>query len=240
MKAIIVAGGRGERLRPITVTKPKPMVEVAGKPILLHTVELLRSAGITEFIFALCYLPDVVKNYFGDGSKFGVSIEYTLEDPSHPLGTAGAIKASEQYINNTFIVTYADILRELDVEKMIKLHKDSQAFATMNVYKRFGKDPKSLVKFDRENKVSTFIERPTEEENKENFVWCNGSFYIFEPQIYEYIPDNSHCDFGKEIFPKLISDNKPVYAFPSEGFFIDIGTKEKLQKAEEAFKTISS
>lgn len=240
MKALIVAGGRGERLRPLTDTKPKPMVEVAGKPILLHTVELLRKAGITEFIFALCYLPEVVKDYFGDGSKFGVSIEYTLEDPSFPLGTAGAIKASQQYIADTFIVTYADILRELDVKKMIKLHKDSLAFATINVYKRFGKDPKSLVRFDEKKKIEEFIERPSPDEIKENFVWCNGSLYIFEPEIFNYISENSHSDFGKDIFPHLLQENKPVYAFQTAGFFIDIGTKEKLQKAEEAFKTISS
>lgn len=237
MKAIIVAGGRGERLRPLTDSKPKPMVEVAGKPILLHTVELLKHAGITEFIFALCYLPEVVKNYFGDGSKYGVSIEYTLEDPSVPLGTAGAIKASQQYIDDSFVVTYADILRELDVKQMIKLHNDTHAFATLNVYKRFGKDPKSLVQFDDNNKIENFIERPSPEQIPEDFVWCNGSLYIFEPEIFSYIAKDSHSDFGSEIFPKLVSDNKPVFVFPTEGFFLDIGTKEKLQKAEEAYKT---
>src|SRR3989344_1376598 len=112
MKAIIIAGGRGERLRPLTDNIPKPLVEVNGKPILLHTLELLKSHGITEFIIALCYLPERVVSYFGDGSKFGVHITYTYEDQLKPLGNAGAITLSQKYIKETFIVTYADIVRK--------------------------------------------------------------------------------------------------------------------------------
>lgn len=233
MKAIIVAGGKGERLRPITNTIPKPMVSVAGKPLLLHTVELLKQAGITEFIFALCYLPHVIQNYFEDGSKFGISIEYTFEDSSNPLGTAGAIKEAQKYIDDTFIVTYADILRELDIVKMVKLHNYYSAFATLNVYKREGKYPKSMVKFDNNKTILEFVERPRIEQIKEDFVWANGSFYIFEKEIFDYIPANSDIDFGKHIFPTLLEQKKKVLAFPTEDLFIDIGTKEKMQKAEK-------
>lgn len=233
MKAIIVAGGRGERLRPITNSIPKPMVQVGGKPILLHTVELLKKAGIREFILALCYLPEVITSYFGDGSQFGISIQYTFEDVSRPLGTAGAIKEAEQFIDGTFIVTYADIIRELDVHELVQLHNNKKAFGTINVYKRFGKDPKSMVLFDDSYKIENFIERPSEELLKEDFVWANGSFYVFEKEIFDYIPSNTDIDFGKNIFPQLIGDKKPLFAFPSEGYFIDIGTKEKLEKAEQ-------
>ena len=235
MKAIIVAGGRGERLRPLTDNKPKPMVEVAGKPILLHTVELLKDAGIKEYIFALCYLPDVVKDFFGDGKKFGISIKYTLEDPEKPLGTAGAIKASEEHIDDSFIVTYADILRDLNVKKMIAQHKDTNAFTTINAYRRKGREAKSLIHFEEDRHVTHFIERPKPDELREDVIWSNGSFYIFEPEIFAEIPAEIDCDFGKTIFPDLIEKKKAVYAFPSQGFFIDIGTKEKLEKAEEYF-----
>lgn len=235
MQAIIVAGGRGERLRPLTNFKPKPMVEVAGKPILLHTLELLKAAGITEFIFALCYLPEVIKSYFGDGTQFGVSIEYTLEDPAHPLGTAGAIVPARENIRDTFIVTYADILRELDVAKMIKAHKQAHALATINVYKRYGAQPKSKVIFDNSYKIEQFIERPSETLDDKGFVWCNGSFYIFEPAVFDSIPKSGHADFGTDIFPALLKQEKPIYAFPSEGKFIDIGTKEKLDQATLLF-----
>jgi NDP-sugar pyrophosphorylase family protein len=235
MKAIIVAGGRGERLRPITDTKPKPIVEVAGKPILLHTVELLKQAGIHEFIFALCYLPNVVKEYFGDGSKFGITITYTLEDPNKPLGTAGAIKESRPFITDSFIVTYADILRELDVRDMIKQHNEKKAFTTIHAYFRKGVDPKSMIIFEKDNKIKQFIKRPSPKDITDEGVWCNGSFYIFEPEIFDYIPKESHSDFGRDIFPAILSKKKSLYAYPTTGFFIDIGTKEKLQKAEESF-----
>jgi mannose-1-phosphate guanylyltransferase/phosphomannomutase len=129
--AIIVAGGQGTRLRPLTDTKPKPMVEVAGKPILEHTLNLFKKHGVTDFIFALCYLPQVIIDYFGDGSRFGVSIKYTFEDPNQPLGTAGAILASQGEISSTFIVTYADVLRDLDVKGMINQHLQSGSVATL-------------------------------------------------------------------------------------------------------------
>ncbi len=232
MQAIIVAGGRGERLRPITNTIPKPMVSVAGKPILIHTLDVLRNAGITDYIFALCYLPHVITDYFGDGSKFGVTIRYTFEDPASPLGTAGAIKESEKYIDSDdVIVTYADIIRELDVKEMISFHKEKKAFGTLNVYKRFGKDPKSMVLFDREKKIEEFVERPSQELIQEDFVWSNGSFYIFKKEVFSFIPSDKAYDFGKHVFPELLEQKKLLFAFPSEGFFIDIGTKEKLAKA---------
>jgi len=235
IQAIIVAGGRGKRLRPITDTIPKPMVRVAGKPILIHTLDVLRSAGITDYIFALCYLPHVIQDYFGDGSKFGVTIRYIFEDPTHPLGTAGAIKEAEKYVESDVIVTYADIIRELDVKKMIAFHKEQDAFGTLNVYKRFGKDPKSMVLFDKDNTVAQFVERPSAKLLPEDFVWANGSFYIFKKEVFDCIPSGKEYDFGKHVFPELLKENKMLCAFPTDDFFIDIGTKEKLEKAEKHF-----
>ena len=151
MKAIIVAGGKGERLRPLTNEIPKPMVEVNGKPILLHIINLFKKNGVKDFIIALCYLPEVIVSYFGDGSKFGVNITYTFEDSENPLGTAGAISLAEDIIDDTFIVTYADILRDLDIKKMINFHKENNALATLNIYSRKSKNAKSMIILD-ENK----------------------------------------------------------------------------------------
>ena len=233
MKAIIIAGGIGERLKPITNSIPKPMVEVNGKPILLHIINLLKKHGIKDFIIALCYLPNVITEFFGNGKKFGVSIAYTYEDPDSPLGTAGAISMARDLISDTFIVTYGDILRDLDVKKMIDFHNRKRAFATINIYERKSKDAKSMVVIDINKKVLKFTERP-EQTKKQEYIWANGSFYIFEPEIFNFIPENKKSDFGAGIFPKITALKK-VYAYPTTGYFVDIGNLEKLEYARKTY-----
>ena len=236
MQAIIVAGGRGERLRPITEKIPKPMVEVGGKSILEHTIDLLRNNGILEIILALCYLPKVIVDFFGNGDKFGVKIKYTFENLKNPLGTAGAIRGSKNLIKDDFIVTYADILRKLDVGDMVKKHQKTNSLATINVYKRYGENPKSMIVFDQNDKISAFKERPAPEEIKGDFVLSNGSFYIFKSDVFGYIGNKGSTDFGKDVFPELISTGEKVYVYRSDNYFIDIGTLEKLEKARTTFK----
>ncbi len=235
MKAVIIAGGRGERLRPLTNALPKPMLEVGNKPILQHITELLKKYDIKEFIFIIGYLPKKITTYFEDGSKFGVKINYVFEDQKNPLGTAGSLSLVKKQINSTFIVTYADILRHLNIKEMIENHWKNKAFATINTYRRFGSDPKSMILFDENKRIQKFIERPAAKNIQQNFVWANGSFYIFEPKIFDYLPVNKNCDFGKDIFPSLIKARESVYAFPTEDLFIDIGNKEKLEQAKKLF-----
>jgi mannose-1-phosphate guanylyltransferase/phosphomannomutase len=231
MKAIIVAGGKGERLRPLTDTLPKPMIEVAGKPILEHIINLFKKNGITDLIISVCYLPEKITKYFGNGENFGVNIEYVYEKEDSPLGTAGNIAAARDLINSTFVVTYADILRDLNIVDMVKIHENKKGIATLNIYKREGEDPKSMVLYDQNNKITRFIERPSLSEAKKDFVWANASFYIFDPSIFDYIPQNTFSDFGRDIFPRLLKEGKDLFAYPSPGLFIDIGNHEKLAKA---------
>ena len=232
IKAIIVAGGRGERLRPLTDSVPKPMIEVNGKPILEHTLDLLKNQGITDYIFALCYLPEVITGYFGNGSKWGVNIAYTFEDPATPLGTAGAIVPAREYIDGTFIVTYADILRDLEVRRMINQHLEKRSLATLNVYQHKGVNFKSSIEFGDDSKLLKFTELPQSIVLEKGSVWSNGSFYIFEPGIFDFIPENEKVDFSRDVFPQLISSGKPIHVYPSAGYFIDIGTPENLQIAQ--------
>lgn len=239
MKAIIVAGGRGERLKPLTDKIPKPMVEIDNQPVLSHIINLLKKNDIRDFIIALCYLPKVIAKFFGDGSKFGVNIIYTYENPQQPLGTAGAITLAKKFIQDTFIVTYADILRELDIEQMMAFHKKSKALATLNIYRRKSLNAKSMVLIDDQNRITKFIERPTPEDIKEDYIWINGSFYILEPQIYQFIPEDKKCDFGSDIFPRLLKLNKPLYAYPTTGYFIDIGNMKKLAYARKTFRIVN-
>jgi len=235
MKAVIVAGGRGERLKPFTENIPKPMVEVGNKTILEYTIEVLKSGGINEIIIALCYLPEVITSYFGDGSKFGVKIKYTYETPDQPLGTAGAVRESKKYIDDDFIVTYADILRELDVNKMIDIHRQSNSMATLNIYKEFEKIPRSMLEIDNVGRLTRFVEHPQVTNSNGSFVWCNGSFYIFKPEIFKYIGESEKVDFSADIFPRLIADKEKIMTFKSDGYFLNIGTIEKLEMARKNF-----
>lgn len=238
MKAIIVAGGEGKRLRPLTNTLPKPMVCVGGIPILEHTINLLKKHNVTDIILALCYLPQPIIDYFGDGSKFGVSLEYTFENPSTPLGTAGAILSAKQYISETCIVTYADIIRDLDVTAMIKKHRDSKSIATINAYKHTGQNFKSSITFNKNNILTSFKEQEVSTTLENSFAWSNGSFYIIEPQVFEYIGNHFPSDFAKDVFQKLLLQQKKISVFPSEKYFIDIGTKESLLCAERDMLSI--
>lgn len=239
MKAIIMAGGRGERLRPITDTIPKPMIDINGKPILEHITDLFKKFGIKNFIFSLYYLPHIITSYFGDGSKFGININYLIENPGQPMGTAGGIALAKKYINDTFIVTSGDILRKINIDEIVKFHKEKNSFATLNTYKRFGPDPKSMLVFNEENQITDFIERPKLAANHQslstNPIWVNGSFYVMEPEIFDFIPKDQESDFGKDIFPKLLVNNKKIYAFPTEDYFVDIGNLEKLEMARKTF-----
>ncbi len=232
MKAIIVAGGKGERLRPITETIPKPMVQVNGKPILEHTIELFKKHGIKDFIIALCYLPEVITSYFGDGSRFGVVITYIYEDPSFPRGTAGAILPAKKYITDTFIVTYADIIRNLNISKMLEKHTSSSSLVTIDIYKHTGKVYKSSLIVNEEEELIAFKEMEKQTERKEDEeVWSNGSFYVCSPEIFTYLDESRAVDFAKDIFPQLLKEGKKISTTKGSIYFIDIGTKDKLDQA---------
>ena len=236
MKAIIVAGGRGERLRPLTNKIPKAMILISGKPILEYTIELMKKNGISELVIALCYLPKAIVDYFGDGSKFGVKIKYIYEDPKLPMGTAGAILPARRFIHETFLVTYADILTKLPVKHMIKFHKHSHGFATINAYQHKGVNFKSLISFNQDNLLTEFKEFESEQYLKDRNCWSNGSFYIFEPEIFDSIPYKKGSDFARDIFPNLIKENKKIYIYSSSEYFLDIGTKKSLIQLEKDLK----
>lgn len=233
MKAIIIAGGKGERLRPLTDEIPKPMIKVGGKPILEHTINLLKKNGVTSIILALCYKPQVIVDYFKDGKEFGVDIKYTFEKSTEPLGTAGAILPAKKLIDESFIVTYADTIRDLDVKKMISSHKKSNCIATINIYKHRGPNFKSMISYDQNNTLTRFDELGEVQDLKNDVSWSNGSFYIFEPKIFNYINIDRPTDFAKNVFPILLKDKEKINTFPSEGYFIDIGTFETLEQAEK-------
>jgi NDP-sugar pyrophosphorylase family protein len=169
--------------------------------------------------------------------KWNVNITYTFEDECNPQGSAGAIREAKKHLNNeSFIVTYADILRQLDIGDMFKFHTEKGSPATINSYKRIGPNPKSMIEFDDNRKITAFYERPPANLIQKDYVYANGSFYMFTPEIFDYIPSEGTVDFGKDVFPELIK--KEIYTYPTEDYFIDIGTIEKLQQAEQSYPGI--
>lgn len=233
MKAVIIAAGKGERLSPITDKIAKPMVEVAGKPTLEHIINLLKKYGIRDFIIDLCYLSETVTSYFRDGSDFGIKIKYIIEEA--PSGTAGAILGAKKFIKDDFIVTAGDVLRKLNVNAFIKKHKQSGTIATIGLFKDYQEAPRSRVVVDEGGFVVNFMEHPRRRTRKHHFVWSNDSFYVFKPEIYRYIYKKRFCDFGKDVFPKMINKGIKINTFIGNKYIIDIGTFKGLEKARKTF-----
>lgn len=238
MKAIIIAGGKGERLRPLTNTVAKPMVHVAGKPVLEHIINHFKYHGITDLTICLCYLPDSITSYFQDGRQFGVNIKYFYENPDEPLGTAGAVYRLAPDMEGDFIVAYADILRDLNITDMVKFHEQNKPMATINVYEEYDEIPRSKISFNDQNKITEFLEHPQIKNSPGEFVYTNGSFYILNKNIFDHIASKPPLDFSLDIFPTLLSQSKELLAFPSSGYFIDIGTKEKLARVQKEYKPL--
>ncbi len=234
MKVVILAGGKGERLRPFTKGVPKPMIRINKKPLVEHSIDLFKKYGITDIIFTLCYLPQVIEKYFGIGKKFGIQSSYVIEKSEKPLGTAGALTLIEKTLTETFIVCSGDIIRSCNIQDIINFHKSKKGVATICVYDNKRPIPKSYVDFNKNNLISKFVERPSQ--LPKGTIWSNASLYVCEPEILQFIPKKRASDFGKDIFPKLLEKGKKLYAYEEKGYFLDIGTKEKIEIAQEDIK----
>lgn len=223
LKAVILVGGPGTRLQPLTHYIPKSMVPVLNKPFMEHTIAYLKQFGTEEVILTLNYLPEVIQNYFGDGSKFGVRLTYCVENC--PMGTAGAVKNAEEYLKSTFIVLNGDVFTDLDIADMLAYHRHKGARATISLSWVDNPSAFGVVVTDIDQRVEQFIEKPPPGKATTNQV--NAGTYILEPEVLEHIPANSHCMFEKELFPLLLKLGEPVYGYPFRGYWLDMGTPEK-------------
>ncbi|MDP4094742.1 MAG: mannose-1-phosphate guanyltransferase [Bacillota bacterium] len=219
MKAIIMAGGEGSRLRPLTCDIPKPMVPIVNKPVMEHIINLLKQYGITEIGVTLMYMPQKIKDYFGNGSAFGVNLTYFIEDT--PLGTAGSVKNAEDFLDETFIVISGDSLTDMDLNKAIKYHKSKKSKATLvlthvEVPLEYG-----VVILDEEDSVTGFLEKPGWGEVFSDTI--NTGTYILEPEVLTYIPKFKKFDFSQDLFPMMLSNSQPMYGYIMSGYWCDIG-----------------
>jgi NDP-sugar pyrophosphorylase family protein len=223
MKAMILAAGKGTRLEPLTSWISKPMVPVANKPIMEHVIDLLASQGLRELVVNLHYKPEPIKDYFRDGSGWGVKLTYSSEKSL--LGTAGGLKRVQHFFkDSTFVVFSSDLLTDIDLAPLVRMHRKRKALATIALTTVEDPSKYGVVQTDDSGRVIAFQEKPTREQAVGNSVNCG--IYIFEPEIFDYIPPGEFYDFGRDLFPLLFNEGERLYAFEHYNYWTDIGSLE--------------
>lgn len=239
MKGVILAGGEGKRLMPFTKKLPKPMLEVAGKPLLERQVNLFRKYNIDKLLLCLHYLPQKIIDYFGNGHDFGVEIVYSIE--KEPMGTAGALRLAECFFDETFVVMYGDNFTNLDLKKLADFHGKKKALATIVLYKKGLKEKSSsFVIKGKSSEIKKFVERPDGKElknlkGKHKFV--NAGIYVLEPEILKFI-QKGKVDFAYDLFPLLLKKKQKIYGYevPKGTVLKEIGTVKKLSIVKNELK----
>jgi len=231
VKAIIMAGGEGTRLRPLTCHLPKPLVPVLNRPVMEYTVELLKKHGITEIGVTLQYLPQEIKDWFGDGEKWGVSLKYFTE--TKPLGTAGSVKNAESFLDDTFIVISGDALTDLELQQAIDFHRQRKALVTIVLTSVANPLEYGVVLTRPDGRIERFLEKPGWGEAFSDQV--NTGIYLLEPEIFQFIPRDKQYDFSKDLFPFLLSRNLPIFGCLLKGYWCDIGNLSQYLQANYDF-----
>lgn len=226
MKAVILAGGLGTRLRPYTLFLPKPMLAVGPKPILEHIVDWLRSSGIRDVVIATGYLGRVIEQYFGDGGDFGVRIEYARSD--RPLGHAGQLKSAERLLPQTFVCLYGDAILEFDLKKLIDFHEKKRSFVTMALMRYETQMKYGVISTHPEGRILRWKEKPVIAND------INVGCYVVEKKFLDYIPGGQVYGM-KEAFKSAMKDDRPVFALRVKGEFTDIGDIEAHKAADRAY-----
>ncbi|MDD4503673.1 MAG: sugar phosphate nucleotidyltransferase [Clostridiaceae bacterium] len=219
MKAVIMAGGEGTRLRPVTCGIPKPMVPVLNKPVMEYSIELLKKHNITDIAATLAYFPAVITDYFEDGGNFGVNLKYYIEHT--PLGTGGSVKNAEDFFDDTFFIISGDALTDIDLEKAMEFHKSKMSKATLILKKVSIPLEYGVVITDENGRITSFLEKPSWGEVFSDTI--NTGIYILEPEVLDYYKKGDNFDFSKDLFPKLLRDNIPMYGYVTEDYWNDIG-----------------
>jgi len=229
MRAVLMAGGSGTRLRPLTCDLPKPMVPVLNRPIAEHIVNLLKRHDIREVIATLHFLPDVMRDYFGDGSDFGVQMTYAVEE-DQPLGTAGCVKNVEELLQDTFLVISGDSMTDFDLSEAIRFHREKQSKATLVLARVPNPVEFGVVITDEANRIRRFLEKPSSSEIFSDTV--NTGTYILEPEVLKYLPGGEECDFSKDLFPHLLVQGEPMFGYVADDYWCDVGHLDAYREAQ--------
>ena len=227
MKAVVMAGGEGSRLRPLTVKRPKPMVPIVGKPVMEHILNLLKRHGITEVIVTVQYLASNIEDYFGNGSQFGMRISYSREDT--PLGTAGSVKNAEEQLTEPFLVISGDALTDYNLTDIIKYHQEKKSLATIMLAHVPNPLEYGVIITNENGHITEFLEKPSWGEVFSDTI--NTGIYVLDPQIFSYFEKNKQFDFSQELFPMMLRKGDPIYGYIASGYWCDVGNLSEYMRA---------
>ncbi|HEX6544081.1 MAG TPA: mannose-1-phosphate guanyltransferase [Ktedonobacterales bacterium] len=227
MKAVVMAGGEGSRLRPLTVSRPKPMVPIVGRPVMEHILNLLKRHGITDVVVTVQYMASAIEDYFGDGSQFGMHINYSREEV--PLGTAGSVKNAEDMLDEPFLVISGDALTDFDLGKIIKFHNDNRSVATLTLAHVANPLEYGVIITDDRGHIRQFLEKPSWSEVFSDTI--NTGIYVLDPMIFDYIEKDTAVDFSQDLFPMMLEKGDPIYGFIADGYWCDIGNLATYMQA---------
>ena len=229
MKAVVMAGGEGTRLRPMTASMPKPLLPIVNKPIMEHVLRLLAKHGFSETIVTVQFLASLVRNYFGDGEDLGMVLHYATEES--PLGTAGSVKNAEaQLRDDTFLVISGDALTDFDLTDLVKFHKDKGALVTVCLTRVADPLEFGITIVDEDHRVQRFLEKPTWGQVFSDTV--NTGIYVMEPEVLDHVAKGESVDWSADVFPALIDQGLPVFGYVAEGYWEDVGTHESYMRAQ--------
>ena len=230
MKAMILAAGRGTRLRPLTDTCPKPMIPIAGRPLLEYIVRLLARHGFDELVVNLHHLPEAIQEHFGDGREWNVRLTYSYEPEL--LGTAGAVRQVADLFHERFLVYYGDNLTNVDLTDLWEAHCREGELVSVGLLWMDDPTSRGIVELDPRGRVRQFVEKPRPEQVFDDYL-INGGIYVLEPRILERIPASTPSDFSRDIFPGLLADGYGIYGHRLRGQLLSTDTPERYQEAKQ-------
>ncbi|MET0627418.1 MAG: NDP-sugar synthase, partial [Acidimicrobiia bacterium] len=219
MKAVILAGGEGTRLRPLTSNQPKPMMPLVNKPMLEHIVALLALHGFDDIVVTVAFLANQIRDYFGDGSDFGVTMRYATEDS--PLGTAGSVRNASAELDDTFLVISGDVLTDIDLTSFVKAHRDASATASIALKHVENPLEFGIVITQPDGTIERFLEKPTWGQVFSDTI--NTGIYVLEPEVFDFIPEGEVVDFSSDVFPALLERGLTMHGHVADGYWEDVG-----------------
>ena len=228
MKTVILAGGEGTRLRPLTSNTPKPMMPIANKPMLEHIVNLLAEHGFDDIVVTVAFLANQIRDYFGDGSDFGVTMRYATEDS--PLGTAGSVRNASAELDDTFLVISGDVLTDLDLTALVKAHRDAGAAASIALKHVENPLEFGIVITRPDGSIERFLEKPTWGQVFSDTI--NTGIYVVEPEVFDFIPEGEVVDFSGDVFPALLARGHLLHGHVTEDYWEDVGTLDAYIRAD--------
>jgi mannose-1-phosphate guanylyltransferase / phosphomannomutase len=227
MRAVVMAGGEGTRLRPLTSNQPKPMVPIVGKPCMEHILELLKRHGFEDVIVTLAFLPQAIRSYFGDGDSLGLELEYSVEES--PLGTAGSVRLASGRLDDTVLVISGDALCDIDLRALVDFHRERDAAVTIALKQVENPLEFGIVVTDEEGRIERFLEKPSWGQVFSDTI--NTGIYVLEPEVLKHVPADRPYDFSKELFPLLLEMGRPLYGKVCGGYWQDIGNLDQFRQA---------